>query len=1160
MKMYDRQGAVHDIPDEDAQAAFQSGDYGFAPDATLPVITASGKMGRIQAADADDLFSKGARLLTSDEAHKAEVDAKYGSGLGNAAAATGEAFARGLLGGFSDPIAIHLAKGLFGDEAGEEVREHLAGEKEAHPWLAGGAEAAGFIAPMLTGAGEAELAAKGGAEALAKGGAEAVAGGAEAAEGAQAATAAAEAAPAAPGVVSRARGAVGGAVRQLGVAPRLLSGAGELTERGIAKIIGKDAAGYAARTAQRVAARAGAGAVEGALFGVESEIDEDVLGDHDLNAEKLVQAAGHGVLLGGGTAGILTGAGELAREVAGRSSPMLRKLVGWNTWKAASPTKAISERALKRFPGGAMAAGAEVFDEGVLEGATTADELFANTQKAAARRGAEIGAVTKGSPAETRLAVLLKPIDDAIAEQKGKAGFEGVVKSLQDFKRSLIGILAPDAANRAAAEFERAPLGPLSAEEQQAIVDRYPGIFDDEKLQEKLGLKLKATGANPPAPETEYRVGINPNAGLEAAPEAAGTPIEFGAKVPAAYYRVGVDPYAGLEGAEALGSPIDFGAELRGRRAIDKAVAEVDQLGVKNASYLREGYRDMAEARGAYSGVTPAQANEIATGRAPAVNSGKTLPPITVKLDEGEIHLVDGRHRLMAAEEAGASQIRAKVYATNKAGRKLETEAVVSINGAPARISPKMVEGADVGTSPVAFAPARGARINPKMVEGADIGAAPFRISPEQVPVAGQQAAAPFWLHRVANVGAPEITPEALTKAVLDTKVPIQKFIEQRQSLGRLAYLENRQLDPKMRVDVLRHVYGKWTDIENDMLDAATRATGKGPLKAEIVALKRRYQALMLYQDALANSNARYMTNRNLSMSDYLMALGSIAAGHPMYGAVSALAHKIIRERGNAWAAKILSRLSTYGAIDRAASVVDRDIERGVAGFFRPGERAAPRIRARVLGDYATRVDTIARAAAAPDVHEDNANRVADSIRAHAPQTANSFTRTALGVTAYLASKIPQGHMPTNTLSPGVEKPRVSEADKSKFNRTVDIAHDPVGVTFARMTKGMLTKSDVEDLRSMYPKTYAQIHDQAVEALTSHTKKLDFNQRMQLGILLNLPADVALGPMLPTLQQTFGPPAPEDQPQDRGTPPKRELKDMARQVGLASGLSDSLAD
>lgn len=93
--------------------------------------------------------------------------------------------------------------------------------------------------------------------------------------------------------------------------------------------------------------------------------------------------------------------------------------------------------------------------------------------------------------------------------------------------------------------------------------------------------------------------------------------------------------------------------------------AIVSRLGLANANYLRSGMRDLTQHRGAYEGATPAEVKRIAASAAPAKNSGKAFEPVrvSVETDRGErkVILRDGRHRMTAAREAGATHVLADV-------------------------------------------------------------------------------------------------------------------------------------------------------------------------------------------------------------------------------------------------------------------------------------------------------------------------------------------------------------------------------------------------------------------------------------------------------------------------------------------------------------------
>lgn len=110
-------------------------------------------------------------------------------------------------------------------------------------------------------------------------------------------------------------GEVGGLLYGAGVGGGITA-AGEGLEAGLVSKLGTGFLG-------KVGASAGRGALEASLFGAERSITEDVLGDHELNGQKLAMTAGGDALLGAGigagTGAIGYGLGRLfgRRQVAG---------------------------------------------------------------------------------------------------------------------------------------------------------------------------------------------------------------------------------------------------------------------------------------------------------------------------------------------------------------------------------------------------------------------------------------------------------------------------------------------------------------------------------------------------------------------------------------------------------------------------------------------------------------------------------------------------------------------------------------------------------------------------------------------------------------------------------------------------------------------------
>lgn len=138
-------------------------------------------------------------------------------------------------------------------------------------------------------------------------------------------------------------------------------------------------------------------------------------------------------------------------------------------------------------------------------------------------------------------------------------------------------------------------------------------------------------------------------------------------------------------------------APFRARYAARAAGDKLDELGLVNARYARDGLREesMQFARKAY-----AQKPELFPGpkmsaaeRAQQIAT-KEVQPVRIELYPGEAPaLGDGRHRMLAAMEAGAKDIRAKVVTYDEAGNVLnQTDRLVSLAGQPAAANPSQIK------------------------------------------------------------------------------------------------------------------------------------------------------------------------------------------------------------------------------------------------------------------------------------------------------------------------------------------------------------------------------------------------------------------------------------------------------------------------------------
>lgn len=110
-----------------------------------------------------------------------------------------------------------------------------------------------------------------------------------------------------------------------------------------------------------------------------------------------------------------------------------------------------------------------------------------------------------------------------------------------------------------------------------------------------------------------------------------------------------------------------------------EAIEQANRTGLLKSEHMRDGMRSLDPFNKAYEGATAAEARAIATGAAPAKNSGKVFDPVTVVVEDGQVLLRDGRHRMTAASQAGADRVRANVVAY-PGGKKTMEEALISLH------------------------------------------------------------------------------------------------------------------------------------------------------------------------------------------------------------------------------------------------------------------------------------------------------------------------------------------------------------------------------------------------------------------------------------------------------------------------------------------------
>ena len=244
-KMFDTQAQQwREIPDEQVQAAYESGKFVFAKGEKIHIEAPDGRFGTIDESELSKAFRAGAAYDTGAERQERADKAEY-EGKDTAAVLLG--IGRGLTFGGSD-VALD-ALGVYDEEELQKIEEHNA-------VLSGVGEIGGVLLPAIF-----------------SGGATAVAG----------------------------AGLKGAAKQVLARTPAgFAHRSAAAVEKGAAKMLGVEGAVGGSKMLRAAPAMGLAGGVEGALFGAGENFSEELLGRTDKTAEQIAGDIGWSAVLGGG--------------------------------------------------------------------------------------------------------------------------------------------------------------------------------------------------------------------------------------------------------------------------------------------------------------------------------------------------------------------------------------------------------------------------------------------------------------------------------------------------------------------------------------------------------------------------------------------------------------------------------------------------------------------------------------------------------------------------------------------------------------------------------------------------------------------------------------------------------------------------------------------
>lgn len=166
-----------------------------------------------------------------------------------------------------------------------------------------------------------------------------------------------------------------------------------------------------------------------------------------------------------------------------------------------------------------------------------------------------------------------------------------------------------------------------------------------------------------------------------------------------------------------------------------------------------------------------------------------------------------------------------------------------------------------------------------------------------------------------------------------------------------------------------------------------------------------------------------------------------------------------------------------------------------------------------------------------PETMQDHLARITEGLfEGGAPEIAQSFIMASQELLQYLYDALPKPPRPSSPFErPMKWKP--PDYQVFAFAQKLQVLENPFMVLDA-LQDGSLTKNHVQTLAAIFPHIYQEIRGKFAEVATSGvTIPLDYNQRVKLSLLLNMPLDASLTPEnIKYLQSTFA----QDQAQEEG--------------------------
>jgi hypothetical protein len=322
-------------------------------------------------------------------------------------------------------------------------------------------------------------------------------------------------------------------------------------------------------------------------------------------------------------------------------------------------------------------------------------------------------------------------------------------------------------------------------------------------------------------------------------------------------------------------------------------------------------------------------------------------------------------------------------------------------------------------------------------------------------------------------------------------------------------------------------------------IDDAAARSGKSGVATEIRHWKAEWQAANAAEKLAEKGAQRYSRNNTFGIRESIGAAVGLALGSPIGAIGTMIGGKLLRERGSAVGAYVMSQMAERQALAKWVQRVDDQIGKASKGLLMPPVKGLPKASDRMppAKQLATKaLATVADYQRDPEAYVDKVTRQVESIAAHDPELADGLVQRHIQAQTFLASKVPVSPDP-DPMDPH-PAPKMTPNEMSEFGRYAWYTEKPARF-FAEVARGKLTFEGAETAKALMPRAFAELQDRTLEEIAGQMAKgtkIPYRQRQYLGVLLDMAATPSQRPDHAAFLQ-----ANVSQDEPTPPPPKRSL-------------------